>query len=266
MGFDIKLAHFEGLMMKQKEIAKGLGQGSIQMKGYPPAHDAQAKKIYKNWMDGRWGQLPESRYESGPFKFEVDSELTKEQTAAKKVLDKYVDEIDELKKQHNEEMTKMVTRKTILEQSMPELEQAEDTDRKAVEDVKQRHEKSWAIFAAAHPIEYSHITLLYDINNFVGKVAQWSCSPRNAFVEVKSLMREMKSLDSGHPRDLLPIVEALSVQLNDSTSSWPAFLKDMGEFPLKRMMKPAIKGPGEVTQKIHDFNMSEQQVVVQVCD
>lgn len=48
-----KLEHREGLMEKQKMIAKRQGQGSMRMYGYPPEDDYVAKKIHPNWMEGR---------------------------------------------------------------------------------------------------------------------------------------------------------------------------------------------------------------------
>jgi len=254
-----KLANIEGYMVKQKEIARGMGHGSLRMKGYPPKNNHYAQQIYKNWMEGRWSLLPQTSHRDGSFEFTVDSNLTPAQHVAKDLLTKYVDETDALKQKHSQEMTKMETKASVLQETLPLLAKIEADDQAEIDKSKDAQEKSWSRFALSHPVEYSHIKLLYDVNNYVEKAAQWSGSSSRPFAYIKSLMRQMSGED--HPKVLLPLIGALTTELKDSQKSWPAFLGNVGEFNLKRMLRPMVSSVSDAGRLIVDIRVPEHQAV-----
>lgn len=114
----------------------------------------------------------------------MNSNLTTEQDNAKKILDQDVDEIDELKQKHNEDMTAIDTEAKTHEASVPILQKDEDNKTNALGDAKQQEEKSWSLFEASKPIEYSYVKMLYHIGNYTEKAAQWIVTPRKAVAEI----------------------------------------------------------------------------------
>merc|ERR1712039_435295 len=116
----------------------------------------------------------------------------------------------------------------------------------AVKKTKAQNEKTWAEFSMSNPVEYSQIQLLYQINECILKVAEWSFKlpPPLADIEVlvlKDLPRAARD-DDFHPEKLLVIVQALQDRLETPRDSVVAFLKNVGTFNLRRALKPRVAG------------------------
>jgi len=261
ISFELKKAEYEARMERQSSIVKGSGQGSMHMKGHPPNNDAQANEIYNNWMSGRFSQLPQGEYSCGSFSFTRDSTLTPAQATASKLMDDYIDKVDDLKNKHTEKANGIESKIKLLDAELPLLEAAKENAKKKLDDAQSKDEElAWASFATSNPVEYSQIKLLFNVNTFITKVASWGCSPPRHLVKIKSLMHDLKGgdneMDDYHPHVLLPIVNELVIELNDSRMSSIALIKDMGEFELKKVLKPMIRDFDGMAGMLQDFDSS----------
>merc|ERR1712066_754174 len=176
---------------------QGLGNGTITMIGRPPSGDAIAQKLYNNWMAGRWKEL--YSYRSGSFSIVIDFNLTPKQRDGKENLDRIVDEIDGLKRAHQQEMHSYDAEFSFLQASTQIKLDKEQEARAAVERAKAKNEKTWADFSMSNPVEYSQIQLLYQINDCILKVAEWSFRLNLGLGDIKASTKELARVDDSHP-------------------------------------------------------------------
>lgn len=246
--FDTKLVHLESSMQAQMVALKKLGRGTVTMKGHPPASDKNAIKFYSAWMAGRWKDC--TPYCSGSFSIVVDSDLTPLQRDGKANLEHIVDQIDDLKRKHQEKLTGLGGELSKLQAVTSIKHDREREAKEAVERAKGNFEQTLADFSMSNPVEYSQIMLLYQINECILKVAEWSFKINPGLAHIKLLSKELARVDDFHPEDLKGIVQALKDFLDTPRDSLVAFLRNVGSFELRRALKPRVSGLADVKKNL----------------
>lgn len=237
--FFTKLVELESSMMAQKETLKQLGSGTVTMTGRPPSSDPIAQELYNDWNAGRWKKL--YPYRSGTsFSIVIDSNLTPKQRQGKENLERIVDQIDALKVKHQEEMQSLDAKLSNLKSCTKIKLDSEREAEEAVERVKAKNVGTWADFSMSNPVEYSQIQLLYQINDCILKVAEWSFRLDPGLADIKALSRELARADNFHPEQLQAIVWALKERLDTPRDSVVAFVKNVGTAALRRALKPSV--------------------------
>jgi hypothetical protein len=215
-----------------------LGSGKWVMNGEPPRDDPVAQEQYRFWMSKQWGKL--RPYTSGNFSVKLDTNLTPAQRDAESNYKKAVDELDQAKKDFNKKIEGGKSRMYDLEHvKMPQLK---DIIKEAEEELNKlvaNGDGSWEAFMLKHPIEYAQITLLYEVSENVGKVSEWMVSVDEPASRVSQLMGLLKYEED--PTFLLETIEELIEMISNPQESSVAFLKNYGEYDLKRLMKPKGK-------------------------
>merc|ERR1712190_555036 len=232
------MGELESVMQTQKQTLQKLGSGTITMTGRPPSGDSIAQKLYSDWMAGRWKDL--HPYRSGSFSIVVDSNLTPKQQEGSKNLERIVDQIDELKKKHQEDVQRLDKELSELKSCTKIMKDREDAANQALERAKAKDEKTWADFSMSNPAEYSQIQLLYQINECVLKVAEWSFKLNPGLPDIKALAKELARADDFHPEVLQVTVQALKARLDTPCDSIAAFLKNVGSAHLRQALKPRV--------------------------
>merc|ERR1711920_252390 len=179
-------------------------------------------------------------YRSGSFSIVIDSNLTPKQRDGKENLDRIVDEIDGLKLAHQQEMQSYDAEFSSLQASTQIKLDKEQEARAAVERAKAKNEKTWADFSMSNPVEYSQIQLLYQINDCILKVAEWSFRLNPGLGDIKALTKELARVDDSHPETVQILVQALRERLEAPHDSVVAFVKNVGSDYLRRALKPRV--------------------------
>merc|ERR1712050_566479 len=209
------------------------------MTGKPPKDDPVAQELYNRWMSEQWHKL--SPYSSGKFSVKYDSNLTEVQKDAESNHKQAVEEFDKAKVDFNKKIQPKQERIMELENAiLPRLKQnikeAETALGKLVDSV----DDSWEAFMLKSPTEYAQIILLQEVSVNVGKVSEWMVSVDEPASPVSQLMNLLKYEED--PTTLLEAIEELIQMLSNPKESPVAFLKNLGEIGLKRLMKPkAVK-------------------------
>jgi len=252
-----KLLELERALSEHKKLASQLGRGSVTMRGSPPFGDAIAQKLHKAWMDGRWGDLHSystcSQWGT-TFSIEIDSNLKPAQKEAMNNMNRIVDEVAELKRKHQEEAMELNSKASELRATIKVQKNAEEEARRAMDKAKATDEVSWANFSMSHPVEYSTIKRLYEVNDCVQKAAEWSSDKVNPeLAMIRTYVKELARTDDFHPLELQPSVRGIKHLLEDNHTSPMAFVKSIGGFKLRQLLMPKVNVDADALEKLKTF-------------
>jgi len=213
--------------------------------------DENCKKYWRLWQEGKWAKIIEmgsysySRGGRTIFSITVDSNLTPAQKEGADIMAKYVAEADKLKKDHLEAMQKLDEELGGQNAELVRSKSAEAQAQKDSDNAKGEAEPYWAMFKAAHPVEYADITIIYHVKDCILKVAQWMFRANVPTATLKSLVNKLEQhakLSEGFSVDFaLTLAKTIQNLLADTNTSTLAFVTSISERELKRVLRPKTK-------------------------
>jgi len=243
--FDLQMHEINSKITQQKKLLQGLGQGTIKMVGSPPCSDKQAVLRWDLWQQGRWNDLMEmGSYRSGSFSITIDANLTREQREGTDIMTNYIAQADALKTTHNEAMELLLKENDAKQKSLEKHKKAQKLAQTNCENSKAQAEPYWAVFKAKHPVQFSEITMVYNIKDCFLKAAQWMFRADVRCGALKSMVDKVEQQarsDSFNIDVTLATAKMIHQLLSDKNTSSIAFLTGLGEFSTKQELMPFIK-------------------------
>ena len=184
--FDLRLQMQNQKLDSQKDLLRGLGQGTITMRGTP--YDDLTKKYWELWQKGKFSEITEmGTYRSGSFSVIIDSEMTSEQKKGMDLLAEYISELDQMKQSHQVKMMELSTAKMQCSEALLLAREKKTKAEQRVKEAEQKNEPLWSMFAASHPVEFSEVKMLYNTRKMWPKLQSgcfmgtslaglWKCS------------------------------------------------------------------------------------------
>lgn len=218
-----------------KELKRICGTGMWVMKGTPPRNDPVAQELLQFWNSKQWHKL--RVYSSGSFSMDLDTNLTKAQRDAAVNYDKAIQDYDTQKESFQKKINdKHVRAQEIQRVVLPKLKRDIDDAVEAMEKLANNFDHSFQAFKLKNPTEYAQITLLHEVSDNIGKVSELMVSVDEPASRMSQLMDILKHDDDLNA--LLETIEELNQIISNSEDSCVAFLKNIGEWDLKKLMKP----------------------------
>merc|ERR1719414_1223731 len=188
--FKMKLSMLDARIEIAKETIATCGHGRITMTGSPPERDDVAQTLYKDWMKQRWSKL--FNYKSGGFSIVVDAQLTPAQKAASEQMTELVDQADKLKVDHQSKIQPVHDECERFKAKLPALKRAEEIAHQQYEKAQRIGEQpSWHEFKHQYPNEYAQIKLMYQVNTYIGRAANWIGTVDSDLQTLESLVGEL---------------------------------------------------------------------------
>lgn len=120
----------------------------------------------------------------------------------------------------------------------------DSTARVDCDKAKKDAEPHWAAFKAAHPVEYSEIKMVYDVKDYVLKVAQWMFRGDHRLSALKNMYGKLEKQAKDEDFNLevsLATAKLIRQLLSDPNTSTIAMLTGLGERDLKTELMPSLK-------------------------
>ena len=267
--YELELMEHNKRITTQRDILKGLGQGTIRMKGSP--NDTISRELWNLWEQGRWGELMKrGSYKStegfSTFSLTVDSNLTPAQKQGIANLEQYIREADTLKEAHLKIMQELDSDHNQLRDTMFIYEKDRVKAEQQLTDADSENEPNWELFASKYPVQYSEIKMLHTINKHVSKVAEWMFQVNTTTGPLKALVSKLESLTSRSecdPGEALVLVKNIQDILKRPTACPLAFLTAIGGRDLRRQMRPLIRDTQKAPlQALADFEKDQHPIEV----
>lgn len=260
--FDLRLQIHNQKIDSQKALLRGLGQGTITVRGTP--YDDLTKKYWQLWQTGKWAEVTEmGTYRSRRFSVIIDSDMTSEQKKGMALMEEYISELDQMKQNHQLKMTELLTAKGQCSAALYMDSEKKTKAEQRVKEAEQKHEPLWSMFAVSHPVEYSEVKMLYNTSKHVTKVAEWMFQGHISSGTLKMFVGQLEMLKSVEYFDhsfCLMLIKQIEELLTSQDLSPVAFLKSIGEHTLKRVLRPWIQADLDLeapTRELQDFDKNQ---------